>query len=189
MSVTAAEKYADVLYEWAEERDAVQEAEESLNRMEQFIEQSEDFRLIWLHPVLPASTKKKILEPVLDDQISPGMWGFISLIMERRREKLLPAIAGELRERILRARGVEPVDVYAADDIPEDLREQLNRVLSERESTEVILRYHQNPELLGGLVVRIGDLKIDGSLRNRLRKLRRVLSAGTDVQMPTRRDE
>jgi len=181
MSVSAAEKYADVLYGWSEDRDMVKEAEESLNWLEQLIQESPDFRLVWLHPVLPASTKQNILKPALQDRISGAMWGFLALVIDRRREKLLPAIAEKFRERILRERGVEPVEVYAADEIPAELQERLRRALSEREATEVLLSYHRDPELLGGLVVRIGDLKIDGSLRNRLRNLKQVLSAGTEV--------
>jgi len=189
MNLAVVTKYADVLYDWCAGSDTVDEAGESLAWLCSLLEGSRDFRFIWLHPVVASDMKKEILEPALRDLVSPAMWSFMCLLMDRRREGLISAVREEFDDRVRQARGVKTVDVFVADHLPEDLREDLRQVLSDHEAMDVALREHRDPAVMAGLVIRIDDLKMDGSLRGRLRSVQRLLSAASDGQMLTGRDE
>ena len=189
MTLAVVTKYTDVLYEWCASNDTVDEVGESLEWLGSLLNENQDFRFIWLHPVVPSDMKQQILEPALRERVSSAMWSFLCLLMDRRREGLISAVREGFANRVQEARGVRTVDVYVADELPDDLKEELRRALSDHEAMEVALREHRDPAVMAGLVIRIDDLKMDGSLRGRLRNVQRLLSAASDGQMLTGRDE
>lgn len=189
MTLAVVTKYAEVLYDWCLSNDTIDETGESLQWLCSLLEKSRDFRFIWLHPVVSSDMKRDILEPALRDSVSGAVWSFMCLLIDRRREGLISAVREEFAERVRQARGEKMVDVFVADQLPDDLREDLQRVLSDHEAMEVVVREHRDPALVAGLLVRIDDLKMDGSLRGRLRNVQRLLSAASDGQMVTGRDE
>jgi len=189
MSVTVSEKYAEVLYEWSTEKDIVDETEETLQWLEHLLQKCEDFRFVWLHPVLGAEVKADIIEPAIRDEIPEQLWGFVTLLMQKRREDLLTGISEKFQEMVLSARGVKQAEVHTADELDSDMKGRLREVLSDRQATDIVLREHLDPDLMGGLVVRIDDLRIDGSLRNRLQKMERLLASNSNQQALTGRDE
>jgi F-type H+-transporting ATPase subunit delta len=189
MSLSVAEKYGGILHQWCAERDVIEDVDESLAQVEALVEKSEEFRFVWLNPVIAPGIKGRILATVLEDEIPSALWNFLLLLIERGREDMLGAIAEQFRERVLESRGVRAADVYTAMELPPEVTEELREVLCRREAAEVLLRQHHDPSLLGGVVIRIDDLKMDGSLKGRLRNIRKVLSAASDRQMPMGRDE
>ncbi len=189
MNLSVAEKYGDILHQWCAERDVIEEVDESLAWLETLTDDSEEFRFVWLHPVIAAPVKEKILEAALREEIPPALWSFLLLLVARGREQMLGGIAEQFRRRVLESRGIRAADVYTAMQLPPEVREDLREALCGREAAEVVLREHHDPSLLGGLVIRIDDLKMDGSLKRRLQNIRRVLSAASDREMPTGRDE
>ena len=178
MNVSVAEKYAGILFEWCLQRDMVDASEDALEWLNELMTESEDFRFVWLHPVLRAEMKTRIIEPAIREDVPEGVWAFLIMVMQRGRERFLPAILEQFRERALQERGIKAVDVYTARDLPEDVQKSLQSALSEREAMQVVLRQHRDPDLIAGLVVRVDDLKIDGSLRGRLRNIESILTSG-----------
>lgn len=189
MSLSVAEKYGEILHQWCAEHDVVDEVDQSLQWLETLTDDSEEFRFVWVHPVIAPRVKEKILEVVLKEEVPLALWYFLLVLVERSRENLLGGIAEQFRRRILESQGVRAADVYTAMDLPSEVTEDLREALCRREDAEVVLRQHHDPTLLGGLVIRIDDLKMDGSLKGRLQSIRKVMSAASDRQMPIGRDE
>lgn len=169
-----AERYAKVLYDVAEERQVTQGVEEGLDYLVEMLDKVEEFRSIWMHPVLGSELKMEILDPVLD--VEPLVRDFAALLVDRGREKGLRDIRAAFADLRLSARGVTRVEVHSASELDDDARRELGEALSQLGYEEVVVDEHRDPSLLGGLMVRIGDTKIDGSLRRRLARIEEVLS-------------
>jgi F-type H+-transporting ATPase subunit delta len=103
---------------------------------------------------------------------------FLALAVERRRETILGEIYGEYQRLANEARNILPVQVTAAVPLTDPERAALATALSNRTGKNVTLEVDVDPEIMGGLMLRMGDTVIDGSVRSRLKQLRsRLLGA------------
>ncbi len=118
----------------------------------------------------------RVFVEVCGQPLGPEGANLIRLLAENRRLALLPAIA-ELYEALRAdAEGVVEAQLVAARDVDEAQRQRIAEALQQRLGRRVQLSCQTDPALLGGAVVRAGDLVIDGSVRGRLQKLAGVLN-------------
>jgi F-type H+-transporting ATPase subunit delta len=99
------------------------------------------------------------------------------MLIEGRRLKLLPDIAQLFREAVMAHKGVVMVDVTTADALDDAGKELVRERLKSIVGKDVELRLHVDQSIIGGIVARIGDQVIDGSVVNQLRRLRVRMSA------------
>ena len=100
---------------------------------------------------------------------------FLALLIEKKRFALLPLVARHLGELLLRRRGVTRARVRAARPLSEADRRRLRERLAAFAGTEVELEVREDPELLGGVSVRLGDWLLDSSLRGQLDNLKEAI--------------
>ena len=111
-------------------------------------------------------------------ELTPLVWNLVRLLNTKGRLALLPQIAESFQELVDAHRGVAHAQVLTAVPLSGDEEQAMARRLSELTGKQVIVHPHEAPEILGGLVARIGDELVDGSTRNKLEALKRQL-AGT----------
>lgn len=134
-----------------------------------------DLRTFLATPALVPEVKKRALEEALRGRVQPLLVDFLCLLVDKRRLGALADIAAAYRMLADQAAGRRRVQAESAVGLPEDLRGRLAALLTERLQRECILETAERPELLGGLVLTIGDTVYDGSVRNRLRRLRSAI--------------
>jgi len=100
----------------------------------------------------------------------------VRLLVDRRRVRLLPEVLAHYDVLADRESGVVRAEVTTAVPVDERLRAAIAKALSQRFGKEVQTQVHQDPAIVGGLVVRIGDRVIDDSVRTRLQQLQAALS-------------
>ncbi|MFP4200522.1 MAG: ATP synthase F1 subunit delta [Clostridia bacterium] len=170
----AADRYARVLFEVARERGVEEEVFRGLDYLVGLVKDVAEFRSIWLHPVLDVELKMQLLDPVLE--VDPLVRDFLSLLVTRGRESHLESIRDAYDDIRLEARGVTRIQVYSAAPLQDEERREIGESLAVLGYEEVDIDEHRDRSLLGGVVVRIGDMKIDGSLRHRLHRMEEALS-------------
>ena len=108
---------------------------------------------------------------------------FVRLLIEQDRIELIDQILSEY-ERLLDTHylGVEYVEITTAIPLDEEQKERISRRLSEITSKQIRLSTLTNPSILGGMIIRIGDRVIDGSVRNKLIELKQSLGGGIRPQ-------
>jgi F-type H+-transporting ATPase subunit delta len=127
-------------------------------------------------PVVPADKKRAVLAELLP-RIAPEVGRFLGILARRDRLDLVPEIAQVFRRLLNEHHGIAVAQVTTA--IPIDARQQAviaNR-LERRLGKTVTLETRVDPSILGGVIAQIGDNVIDGSVRGRLERLRRTLTA------------
>ena len=100
----------------------------------------------------------------------------ICLLASRGQVYVLPAIADRFQEMLDAHQGVERAEVVSAVSLTDAQREQVTKMLNDLSGQDVRLTTRIDPEILGGLVIRIGDRVMDGSARSRLQNMRRELA-------------
>lgn len=166
----AARPYARAAFEFARDANAADAWSQALNALgEAFAEPG--MRRLLGDPRVPVARLSEAVMEALGADCDPAVARFVRLLIERRRLVLAPQIAAKFEQ--LRAAAERRVDavVVSARPLDEARKESLRQAVERRTQKRARLLCEVDPDLLGGAVVRIGDLVIDGSLRGRLRRL------------------
>lgn len=134
---------------------------------------SEDPRVLRLmkHHSLNEHQLEKFFQEVLAKELDTEKKNFIRLLAENKRFPLLREIAEQFKKRCDLEQKQMAVEVESAVALTAEQKEKLIRALTKRFKLQVSLNASVNPELLGGALIRAGDVVIDGSLRGKLNRL------------------
>ena len=127
-------------------------------------------------PVVPAEKKRSVLAELLPG-ISPEVGRFLAILARRDRLDLVPEIAQVFRRLLNEHRGIAVAQVTTAVPIDERQQSLIASRLGQRVGKSVTVETRVDPSILGGVIAQIGDNVIDGSVRGRLERLRRALTA------------
>lgn len=128
------------------------------------------------HPRVSGTDKKKKVNEVLGKKVAPVTLEFLELLIDKKRFDLLPMVAADLGKLIAEKNNVAKALVRTARPLPADAQSRLKDKLMNFAGKNIELEVKEDPELIGGVVVRIGDWVLDSSLRGQLRQLREALS-------------
>lgn len=126
-------------------------------------------------PRVGVARKQQVLRDALAGRVPDLFLRFVLVVAEKRRQGLLPEIAAAYRDLVDARGGRVRAEVRISHEPDAALRDEVRASLQRRLGREVIPTFTVDPELLGGMVVRVGDQVMDGSLRTRARDLRRRL--------------
>ncbi len=132
-------------------------------------------RLFLEHRLVPADAKLALVDRVLGGRFSPAVVNLVRLLVEKRRERLLEAIAREYVRLAEAAQRVANVRVTSAVELPPAVLAGLRQSLERRLDRRVRLQPEVDPQLIGGLVLRVGGRVYDASVRRRLERLKERL--------------
>lgn len=177
VSQVIARIYAEALLDLAESTGEIGRIVDDLDAIRTIIEKDPRVFLFFRSPEVSPEDKKRILQEALGGKLHRATMGLLFVLIDKRRGALLDNIIDEFhRFRDTRA-GRLHAHATTARPMSDDLRTQLVRRLEEVTNKTILLHEKVDPALLGGLIVKLGDRIIDGSLRRRLEQLRRDLVA------------
>lgn len=171
---TIARRYAKALFEAALAQKCVDTVKLEIGEFIHAFQSKARLRALWESPIVHAETKKKILRENLP-KISSLTLNFLFILIRKRRERLLEPCAGEYEKLLSGFYNQVTVDVRAASPVSQSVEKDLKTQFSKKSGKRVELNVMQDPALLGGMVIQMGDKVMDGSLRARLESLRKKL--------------
>lgn len=130
-------------------------------------------------PRVRPEQKKEALRQALDGRAPEMFVRFVMVLVDKRRQSLLPEIAKAYRDLVDQRMGRARVDVTISHPPDAALQAEIQRALEVQLGRTVIAAYRVDPELLGGMVLRLGDEILDSSVRSRAAGLRRRLMETT----------
>jgi F-type H+-transporting ATPase subunit delta len=174
---TAARRYAEAAFEVAM-RDGTLEAWRSELDVAAGIVSDERALQVLANPAIPADKRASVLEDVLGRNVSRPVLNLIQLMLRRGRIEMLPRVAAEFRRLDDDRQGITHATAISAAPLEPDEIRALTARLEQSTGGRIELDVQVDPSLLGGIVVRVGDRLIDGSVRGRLERLRNQLISG-----------
>ncbi|HME80485.1 MAG TPA: ATP synthase F1 subunit delta [Candidatus Eremiobacteraceae bacterium] len=175
-----ARRYSSALFSLASEAGAVDATVAELDAFVAALGEDPALAQFFESPVVDRSTKQQILEKTLSGA-SELVRNFVILLARKRRENLIRIIARQMHELLDRHAGVERATIDMPAPLPADELAALTRRLSDVYKRTIVPQVKVQPELLGGLIVQVGDRYVDASVSGKLEELRRHLLATTDT--------
>ena len=175
VSRAVARVYARALLDLAERSRTLARVVDDLHAVGELFERAETFRGFFLSPRIEPAAKKRALGAALGRRIGREVLGLLHVLVDKRREPVLDNIVDEFdRFRDLREGRVH-VHVATARPLEPFQRSEIAAGIEKRAGVSAEVHERVDPRLIGGIVVKVGDRVLDGSLRRRLERLRREL--------------
>ena len=175
---SAARRYAEAAFEFALRDGTVATWRSDLEKAASVIDDERVARHL-SNPAAPLEERASVVDRVLGRAVSRPVLNLIQLQLRRGRIEQLPQVADEFRRLDNLRQGITEATATTAAELTPAEVEALTKRLEQFTGGRVELDVTVDPSLLGGLVVRVGDRLIDGSVRGRLERLRNRLVAGT----------
>ncbi|HEX7071708.1 MAG TPA: ATP synthase F1 subunit delta [Rhodothermales bacterium] len=176
--LSVARRYARALFEEAAAAGDVSAVDEDVALLEETLDGSKDLRNLLRSPVVPVTRKASVARTLFEKRVRPLTLRFLLLLIDKERAAGVGEILRAYRELRDSQEGV--VEASATLALPLGEREQvkLRDAIEKLTGQRVRLRVEQDPGLIGGIVIRVGDTVYDGSVLHQLKSLREHLQPG-----------
>ena len=172
-----AQVYARSLFAVALEQDLLDELREQLGQFADSLNEHRGLAVFFFSPYFSTAEKRQALDTLLDGA-DPLFLNFLALLIENHRMPVVFRIRHEYERLWDEHHKTLPVQITSAIPLDEQTTESLGRAIGERTGRTVTLAARVDPDILGGIVVRIGNSILDASIRNRLEQLRVQVAQG-----------
>ena len=170
-----AQVYARALFEVAEEHDSLDEIHEQLGAFADAMYANRDLHVFFFSPYFPVPEKKKGLQSAVTDA-NPEFHNFLQALIERHRMPAIFRIRAEFDGLWDEARKLLPVKVTSAVELDEQTIKGIGDRIGGQVDRHIELSTEVDPDILGGIVLRVGNLILDASIKNRLEQLRQQVA-------------
>ena len=175
MARTASRRYAEAIISLARETNSFEAWDEALGRLALAFENPQA-KSILLNPGVPVSEKRQTMDDIVGDTF-PAAHNLVQVLISHRRIREIPDIYQHFTEAWLDQQGVAVAYVTTAEPVSLEDERTIRTQLANLTGKQIELRLLVDPDIIGGIVARVGDSLFDGSVRTRLRALRLRLAA------------
>ena len=172
---TVARNYAEALFELAERYEGVEAYGTGIEVVARLIDENDDFRRFLETPRIAATEKKEVVRTALGHKLPERLVNFVLITLDKRRQRLLRAIASEYTSLMDQHFDRVHVEVTLARQLDEQSMDEMEKRLTAALGKTAIPHVRVKPGILGGAIFQAGDTIYDGSLRRRLDSMRRRL--------------
>ncbi len=172
-----AQVYARSLFQVALERGRLDVLREQLGQFADALDANRQLAVFFFSPYFSSVEKQQALGTLLDGAEEIFL-NFLSLLIENHRMPVIFRIRQEYERLWDEENKTLPVQITSAIALDEATTESLGRTIGERAGRKVTLTARVDPDILGGIVLRVGNSILDASIRNRLEQLRRQVAQG-----------
>ncbi len=178
-----ASKYARAFFETATEEKKLTEYGKQLLDVTKFLYSQDDLKDFLQNPLLQVKAKKEVLQKILPKKFRSGhVHNFLFLLLDKRRESLLPEICRQYMDLVRKAQNVVQAEVTVAYELGSAQEKNLAAKLSQKTGKTVVITKKIDKSILGGVIVKMGDKCIDGSVRRQMQSLKaQLLGTGAEI--------
>ena len=181
-NLAIARRYAKALMLIAIEDGQAEQYREELQGLAGVLNENPNLEQAITNPLYGADGRRKVLEAVIEKgSLSKVMTSFLLLLFDKGRIGFLSDINDFFQKLADELKGIARASVFSATELSSDAVEKIRASLADRTGKEIILDIEQDESLIGGVVTKIGDLVLDGSIKTQLLNMRESLKRGENV--------
>jgi ATP synthase F1 delta subunit len=172
-----AEVYARSLFEVAKDGDKIDTVREQLGEVAEALDETRDLQVFFFSPYFSTDEKLQGLDKILEDA-DETVANFLALLVEKHRMPALFRIRQRFEALWQEENKVLPVQITSAVELDKKTVSDIGDRIGEKTGRKIELRSAVDPDILGGLVLQVGNNVLDASIRNRLENLRKQVARG-----------
>ena len=167
-----AQRYAKALFSLGKETNKNENYRDALGAIaELYKEESIENALI--NPLYPLDVRQKVMAKIAQSaKADTILTKFLNLLVEKKRADILPDIAHEMRVMVDKEQNISHGSVVSAIELDDTLKEKIQRALEKITGNKVTLEASVDPSIIGGVIAKVGDLVLDGSIKTQLNGLK-----------------
>ena len=174
------EPYAEALMSLAQSQNLVEQFGDNVAALLNLLQGSPELQQFLGNPIYKAEDKKAVLRQLAGEQVHPYMMNFLLILVDRRRILFLEGICQKFQDILRKLNQTELAEVTSAVALSESQQQTIReKVMAMTSAREVELNNKIDPELIGGVIIKVGSQVIDASLRGQLRRIGIQLSSAT----------
>lgn len=176
INLTLSRRYAKALLAIGQEDGNYAQYGEEISAFADLLAQSDELHQSLTNPIYPVDTRAGVLDAVLAKcGFSTITNNFLLLLQDKNRMDQLGAIVEIYGNLVDELSGIVRATVTSAKPLNDEAGDRVKETLEKLTGKQVVMEFEDNPELIGGLVARVGDLVLDGSIKTQLESLRNSL--------------
>lgn len=178
-NLAIARRYGKALFLIGKEDGQAEHYRKELDGLARLMAREQQLADIISNPLFNAGERKQVLEKVIEKlDLSKVMAAFLLLLFEKGRIGFIGSINDFYQMLADEIQGVARASLVSASELTVETIEKIRSALSRKTGREVVLTVEQDPGLIGGILTRIGDLVLDGSVKTQLLNMRESLKRG-----------
>jgi ATP synthase F1 delta subunit len=167
--------YAEALFEAAKDKDKLDRIHDELGQFADAVERDRDMQIFLFSPYFSSAEKRQGIERAVSGA-DPAFVNFLELLIEKHRMPLIFRIRRQFEELWKEERRKLDVTLTSAVELDPQVVEKLGAEIEKQTGRSVDLRSSVDEDILGGLVLQVGNMVLDASVRNRLERLRKNIA-------------
>lgn len=175
LNKSVARRYAEAFFSIAQDANKVDELQVELEKVVEVIDSTENLEDYLAHLLIPAKEKKDVMVKIFAESVSQITLNFLMMVIDKRRENYIILITDEYKELADQARNIIKAEVISAQEVSAEEIKTLSKKLSATTGKTVRLKQLIDPELIGGIKIRIGDQIVDATVAKKLEMLKEKL--------------
>jgi F-type H+-transporting ATPase subunit delta len=168
--------YADALFDVATEKDELDDVHDQLGQFADAMNSSNDMRVFFFSPYFSSAEKREAIGKAISGA-SDELVNFLELLAEKHRMPAIFRIRDRYDELWAEAKKRLEVTLTSAVELDRKVVKQVRKEVERQTDREIDVETQVDPDILGGLVLRVGNVVLDASLRSKLEKLRKEVAS------------
>lgn len=169
----ASRRYAKSLLDFAESENTLDEVAADMALVAKVCSENEELVKLLRSPLIKSDTKAKVMGQIFGKKIGNTVDKFIKIIISKRREGILPGIAASFENQLREHKGIVLAEITTAIALDDDLRAKV-KALIKKTYDKVEIKEYVEPDIIGGIVIKVGDLEYDDTILSRIGEIRRL---------------
>lgn len=168
-----ASRYAKSLIDLSTEHGSLDEVKSDMDGVLTVLKTSTELQAVLKNPIIKMDRKKAVLASLFNGKVRPEVIAFFNIMVRKGRANLIFGTVQEFIRKYNEVKGIVKAEVTSAVLLSDENREALARQIARQLDATVILSNSVDKNLIGGVIVKVGDRQIDASISGKLRKLER----------------
>lgn len=171
-----ANRYAEALFQLSEDDNITKEIYDELHSVVDIVKSNKDLDNVLKSPLVAKSEKVQLIETLFNNKINNNLKNFLKILVEKGRISSLKSIELTFKQLLNEKNNVIEGTVISAIPLTDEKVKELEKTLSKKYNKNVTLENEVDKSILGGVLVRLGNTQIDGSVKTRLNNIKDQLS-------------
>lgn len=174
------EPYAEALMSLAQSNNLIERLSEDVASLLNLLHESPEFQEFLANPLVKAEDKKAVLQRIGGEQLHPYTMSFLKILVDRRRIPFLEGICRHFQALLRKLNQTVLAEVTSALELSDNQKQAVReRAMALAQATQVELETKIDPDLIGGVIIKVGSQVVDASLRGQIRRIGLRLSSAT----------